>query len=146
MSRVGSTVANRPAETATGVTAAVVAALVATTHLGTGLATVLVVLVGALPGLITGIVSATRSTAAGLLLVSLTPKVRQLADGALDSGLSQDSGQDRAAVLKDVTHALASWTSVLSAESGATAANKLASATAKPEVRKAVPAGPAKQP
>ena len=69
---------NRPAETLTGLTAAVVAILVATTNISTPLATALVVVVGALPGLVTSIVSATRSTAAGTLLVSLTPQVRNL--------------------------------------------------------------------
>jgi hypothetical protein len=75
MSTVANTVAQRPAETTTGVSAAVVATLVATTHLSTGLSTALVVVVGALPGCLTAIVRATRSTAAGDLLISLTPWV-----------------------------------------------------------------------
>jgi hypothetical protein len=129
MSTVASTVANRPAETTTGVSAAIVAVLIATTHLGTGLATALVVVIGALPGFVTAIVSATRSTAAGDLLVSLTPKVHELADSALDTGLSPaSSAQDKSAALTDVTNALASWTAVLTAESGATASAKRAQA------------------
>lgn len=127
MSNVGSTIANRPAETATGVSAAVVAILVATTHLSTGLATALVVVIGALPGFVTAIVSSTRSTAAGDLLISLTPKVRELAESALNSGLAKNaSAQDRTAALTDVTTAIASWNSVLSAESGTTASAKQA--------------------
>jgi hypothetical protein len=127
MSKVGSTIANRPAETTTGVSAAVVAILVATTHLSTGLATALVVVIGALPGFVTAIVSSTRSTAAGDLLISLTPKVRALAESALDSGLTQNaSAQDKTAALTDVTTAIASWNSVLAAESGTTASAKQA--------------------
>jgi hypothetical protein len=127
MSKVGSTFANRPAETTTGLSAAVVAILVATTHLSTGLATALVVVVGALPGFVTAIVSSTRSTAAGDLLVSLTPKVRALAESALDSGLTQNaSAQDKTTALTDVTTAIASWNSVLSTESGTTASAKQA--------------------
>ena len=115
---------NRPAETATGVTAAVVAILVATTHMSTPLATALVVVVGALPGFVTAIVSATRSTAAGTLLVALTPRVRELAASALDAGAAQQSATDKTATLKGVADAMASWTSVLSTESGATASQK----------------------
>ncbi len=115
---------NRPAETATGLTGAVVAILVATTHLSTSLATALVVVVGALPGLITAIVTATRSTAAGVTLVSLTPKVTALADSALDAGIAQGSPTDKTATLKGVTDAMASWTQVLSAESGTSASAK----------------------
>ena len=127
MSKVGSTIANRPAETTTGVSAAVVAILVATTHLSTGLATALVVVIGALPGFVTAIVSSTRSTAAGDLLVSLTPKVRALAESALNSGLADNaSAEDKTAALTDVTTAIASWNSVLAAESGTTASAKQA--------------------
>jgi hypothetical protein len=119
---------NRPAETLTGLTAAVVAILVATTNISTPLATALVVVVGALPGLVTSIVSATRSTAAGTLLVSLTPQVRNLAVSALDAGAAQQSPTDKAATLKGVADAMASWTSVLSTESGASASAKKAAA------------------
>ncbi len=121
-------VTNRPAETATGLTAAVVAILVATTNLSTPLATALVVVVGALPGLITSIVSSTRSTAAGTLLVALTPKVKDLAESALDAGTTQPSPADKTATLKGVADAMASWTSVLAAESGTSAAAKKAAA------------------
>jgi hypothetical protein len=132
MSVVANTVAKRPAETTTGVSAAIVAILVATTHLGTGLSTALVVVVGALPGFVTAIVSATRSTAAGDLLVSLTPKVHDLADSALDSGMSPSaSAQEKAAALTDVTNALASWTVILAAEPGAKASAKQAQTRAK---------------
>lgn len=119
---------NRPAETATGLTAAVVAILVATTNLSPPLATALVVVVGALPGLVTSIVSSTRSTAAGTLLVALTPQVRELAQSALDAGTEQPSATDKTATLKGVADAMAAWTSVLSAESGASAAAKKAAA------------------
>jgi hypothetical protein len=129
MSTVASTVAKRPAETTTGVTAAIVAILVATTHVSTGLSTALVIVVGALPGFVTAIVSATRSTAAGDLLVSLTPKVHQLAESALDSGLdSSASAQNKTAALQDVTNAVASWTTVLADEPGAKASAKRAQA------------------
>jgi hypothetical protein len=119
---------NRPAETATGLTAAVVAILVATTHLSTTLATALVVLVGALPGIVTAIISTTRSTAAGVTLVSLTPKVAQLAGSALDAGIAQPSAADKTTTLKGVADAMASWTEVLAAESGTSAAAKKSAA------------------
>lgn len=85
-------------------------------------------IVGALPGIITAIVSVTRSTAAGTALVALTPKVTQLAGSALDAGLAQSDASAKTAALKGVTDAMGSWTSVLSAESGATAAAKKAAA------------------
>jgi hypothetical protein len=120
--------ANRPAETATSLAAAAVAILVATTHLSTPLATALVVVVGALPGLVTSVVSTTRSTAAGTLLVALTPQVKDLAASALDAGAAQQSATDKTATLKGVADAMASWTSVLSAESGVSAAAKKSAA------------------
>ncbi len=120
-----SVLTNRPAETSTGLVAAVVAILVATTHMSTGLATALVVVVGALPGLITAIVRATRSTAAGVTLVSLTPRVRELADSALQAATAATVGPaDKTTTLKNVADSMAAWSSVLAAESGTTAAEK----------------------
>lgn len=109
----------RPAETATGLAGTVVAIVVATTGLSTELATALVVLVGALPGIMTAIVSVTRSTAAGGLLVGLTPVVAGLAGSALEAA-SKDtvSLAEKTTTLKDVTESMASWSSVLSAEPG----------------------------
>ncbi len=121
---VAKRIANRPAETTTGLSAAVVAVLVATLHLSTGLATALVVIVGALPSLVTAVVSATRSTAAGVNLVSLTPTVRELALNALNAGLAESSTTAKTDALKAVTDAMSSWTTVLQAESGVTAAAK----------------------
>jgi hypothetical protein len=123
---VKSVIANRPAETATGLTAAVVAVLVATTGLSTPLATALVVVVGALPGLVTAVVSATRSTAAGTLLVGLTPQVKELAESAIADAIAQPATADKPTSLKNIADALASWTAVLSAESGTNAAKKKA--------------------
>jgi hypothetical protein len=116
---------NRPAESTTGVAAAVVAIVVATTHISTELATALVVVVGALPGLVTAVVSATRSTAAGITLVGLTPNVSQLAKSALDAATADTvSLTDKTTTLKNVADSMSSWTSVLAAESGASPAAK----------------------
>jgi len=104
--------------------AAVVAVVVATTGLSTELATALVVVVGALPGIVTAIVNATRSTAAGRLLVDLTPAVADLADSALRAAKTTDDLTKKTTALKDVTESVASWSSVLSAEPGTKPAAK----------------------
>ena len=117
--------ARRPAETAAGLSAAVVAIVVATTGLSTELATALVVVVGAIPALITAVVSVTRSTAAGKLLVGLTPEVAQLAASALKAASADGVAlKDKTVALKDVADSMASWSSVLSAESGTSAASQ----------------------
>src|ERR1022692_3175092 len=103
MSSIQSVVSNRPAETSTGLTAAVVAIIVATTHLSTELATALVVAVGAIPAIVTSIVSATRSTAAGIMLVALTPSVRNLAASTLEAASAANvTLTDKASTLKNV--------------------------------------------
>ena len=124
-SAVQSLATNRPAESTTGLAAAVVAIIVATTHISTELATALVVVVGAVPGLVTAIVSATRSTAAGVTLVELTPSVSELARSTLNAASADSvSLTDKTTALKNVADSMSSWTSVLTAESGASAAAK----------------------
>jgi len=113
----------RPAEAATGLAAAVTAILVATTGLGTELATALVVVVGALPAVVTAIVSATRSTAAGAMLVGLTPEVAHLADSTLKAATESSSLTDKTTALKDVAESIEAWSSVLAAEPGTKAAS-----------------------
>jgi hypothetical protein len=130
MSAIQSLTTNRPAESSTGLAAAVVAIIVATTHISTELATALVVVVGAVPGIVTAIVSATRSTAAGLTLVELTPSVSDLARATLESASAETvSLTDKTTTLKNVADSMSSWTSVLTAESGASAAAKKAAAS-----------------
>jgi ABC-type uncharacterized transport system permease subunit len=120
-----SLVKDRPAETTTGLGAAVVAVVVATTNISSELATALVVVVGAVPGVVTALVSATRSTAAGVTLVALTPSVRDLAQSTLQAaGEANVSLADKTTTLKNVADSMSSWTSVLAAESGASAASK----------------------
>lgn len=115
----------RPAESATGLAGAVVAILVATTGLSTELATALVIVVGAVPAIVTAIVSTTRSTATGVMLVGLTPEVAGLAGAALRAA-SEDgvSLTERTTTLKDVAASMESWSAVLSAEPGTSAAAK----------------------
>lgn len=114
----------RPAEVATGVAGAVAAIIVASTGLSTELASALVVVVGALPSFVSAIVSATRSTAAGGMLVSLTPRVAELAGSALEAAAKDSSSlTEKTATLKDVAESMASWSAVLSAEPGTTAAS-----------------------
>jgi hypothetical protein len=123
MSSLQSLPSSRPAETLTGLTAAVVAILVATTGMSTALATALVVVVGALSGVVSSIVSAVRSTGAGVLLVELTPQVEKLAASALDAAAEPGvSPTDKTTTLKNVADSLASWQSLLVAESGVSAA------------------------
>jgi hypothetical protein len=113
----------RPAEALTGLAGAVAAIIVAGTGLSTELATALVVVVGALPTVVTAVVSATRSTAAGTLLVGLTPEVATLAGSTLKAASEGTvSLTDKTTTLKDVADSLASWTAVLSAEQGTKAA------------------------
>jgi hypothetical protein len=120
-----SLVKDRPAETTTGLGAAVVAVVVATTNISTELATALVVVVGAVPGIVTAIVSAARSTAAGVTLVALTPSVRDLAQSTLQAAAEANvTLADKTTTLKNVADSMSSWTSVLAAESGASAASK----------------------
>jgi redox-regulated HSP33 family molecular chaperone len=102
----------------------VVAIVVATTGLSTELATAFVVVVGALPGIVTAIVSATRSTAAGGLLVQLTPAVADLARSTLEAAKTTNDLTKKTTTLKDVTESMASWSSVLSAEPGTKPAAK----------------------
>lgn len=111
----------RPAEAATGLAGAVVAIVVATTGLSTELATALVVVVGTLPGIVTAVVSVTRSTAAGTMLVGLTPEVAGLAGSALKAA-REGTLTEKTTTLKDVAESMASWSTVLTAESGASAA------------------------
>jgi hypothetical protein len=133
-----SLVKDRPAETTTGLGAAVVALVVATTNVSTELATALVVVVGAVPAVVTAIVTATRSSAAGITLVELTPSVRNLAHSTLEAAAKEDvSLADKTTILKNVADSMSSWTSVLVVESGASAASKKAAAesgTKKPKV------------
>ena len=117
----------RPTETAAGLAGAVAAILVATTGLGTQLAAALVVVVGALPSVVTAVVSVTRSTAAGTLLVGLTPEVSNLAASTLKAASEGNvSLTDKTTALKNVADSMASWTNVLSAESGTNAAGHAA--------------------
>jgi hypothetical protein len=118
--------ARRPAETATGVAGAAAAVLVFTTGISDETAAVLVAVVAALPAIISGVVSATRSTAAGALLVGLTPEVASLAKSALTTAASDSDLTKKTRALKDVTESMASWTEVLSAEPGTKAASKAA--------------------
>jgi hypothetical protein len=119
----GALPSRRPAETATGLTGAVVAIIVATTGLSTELATALVVVVGAVPAIVTAVVSVTRSTAAGALLVGMTPGVAGLARATLRAASEDDvSLTDKTTTLKDVTESMESWSAVLSAEPGTSAA------------------------
>jgi hypothetical protein len=112
----------RPAETATGLAGAAVAILVATTGLSTELATALVVLVAGLPGVVTAIVNLRRSTAAGQMLVNLTPNVAGLATSALAAASAENvSLTDKTTTLKAVTESMASWSDVLIVEPGAEA-------------------------
>lgn len=112
-----------PAETATGVAGAVTALVVAATGLSTELSTALVVVVGALPSFVTAIVKSTRSTAAGALLVGLTPEVASLAGSTLTAAsASTVSLTEKTTTLKDVSESMAHWSAVLSAEPGAKAA------------------------
>jgi hypothetical protein len=105
----------------------VAAILVATTGLGTQLAAALVVVVGALPSVVTAVVSVTRSTAAGTLLVGLTPEVSNLAASTLKAASEGNvSLTDKTTALKNVADSMASWTNVLSAESGTNAAGHAA--------------------
>lgn len=113
----------RPAETATGLAGAVTALVIATTGLSTELATALVVAVAAIPGAMTAIVSATRTTAAGTMLIGLTPEVAQLAGAALKAASAETvSLTEKTSALKDVAESMASWSEVLSAEPGTGAA------------------------
>jgi hypothetical protein len=74
---------------------------------------------------VTALVSATRSTAAGVTLVALTPSVRDLAQSTLQAaGEANVSLADKTTTLKNVADSMSSWTSVLAAESGASAASK----------------------
>lgn len=78
----------------------------------------------------TAIVSVTRSTAAGGLLVELTPEVAGLAKATLAAAAKDNvTLTDKTTALKDVTDSVASWTAVLSAESGTSAAAGDAPAT-----------------
>jgi hypothetical protein len=120
MSQVTKLPEKRPAETATGLAGAVAALIVATTGLSTELATAVVVVVGALPSVVTAVVSVARSTAAGTLLVGLTPEVARLAGSTLVAA-REGSLTEKTTTLKDVTESMASWSAVLSAEPGAKA-------------------------
>jgi len=95
----------------------VAAIVVAGTGLSTELATALVVVVGALPSVVTAVVAATRSTAAGTLLVGLTPEIAALAGSALEEAKKAPL-KDKTATLKDVAESVASWSDVLAAEPG----------------------------
>lgn len=125
MKEKSSLTSRRPAEAATGVTGAVVAVLVATTGLSTELATALVAVVAFLPTLVTSVVSATRSTAAGMMLVGLTDDVAGLATTALKAA-SADSVPltEKTTALKDVAESISSWSDVLAAEPGTKPAAK----------------------
>lgn len=113
----------RPAEIATGLASAVTALVVASTGLSTELATALVVVVGAIPSLVTAIVNATRATAAGTMLVGLTPEVAELAGSTLKAASADSvSLTDKTTALKDVAESMASWSAVLAAEPGTKAA------------------------
>jgi hypothetical protein len=114
----------RPAETATGVAGVAVAALVFTTGISDEFAAALVAVVAALPGIISAILSTTRATAAGGLLVGMTPEVAALAKSALDAAKAQDDLTKKTTTLKDVTDSMAAWTEVLVAEPGTKAASK----------------------
>ena len=112
-----------PAEAATGLAGAATAIVVASTGLSTELATALIVLVGALPAIVTAVVSTSRSTAAGALLVGLTPEVASLAGSTLRAaGEGTVSLTEKTTTLKDVTESMASWSALLAAEPGAKAA------------------------
>jgi hypothetical protein len=101
-----------------------VAALVFTTGISDEFAAALVAVVAALPGIISAILSTTRATAAGGLLVGMTPEVAALAKSALDAAKAQDDLTKKSTTLKDVTDSMAAWTEVLVAEPGTKAASK----------------------